>query len=156
MNRRVLYVLAIVVASAAVAAIHTGFAQTRSPQKQRVTYFPNRSPQAPYSSAVLAGNTLYVAGVIGIDPKTLAPPERIEDEIKNLLDAYKIVLGRAGFGMDDLVDVQVFCTDLSYGGRFNAIYRTYFSKQLPARVFIGVTSLAAGGHFEMHGIAVRH
>ena len=78
MNRRLLYLLASIVTAAAGLAIHAGFAQSVSPQKQRVTYFPNRSPLAPYSSAVLVGDTLYVAGVIGLDPKTVAPPGKIE------------------------------------------------------------------------------
>ncbi|HEV2448411.1 MAG TPA: Rid family hydrolase [Candidatus Sulfopaludibacter sp.] len=113
-------------AAAAIVAIHAGFAQSVAPQKQHVTYFPNRSPLAPYGSAVLVGDPLYVAGVFGLDPKTAAPPEKIEDEAKNVLDAYKIIPGRAGFGMHDLVDVQAYCTDLSYGDKFDAVYRTDF------------------------------
>jgi len=58
--------------------------------------------------------------------------------------------------MDDLVYVQVFCTDLAYYDKFNVAYRTYFSKDFPARAFIGAGSLLRGGHFEMQAIAVRH
>jgi len=47
--------------------------------------------------------------------------------------------------MDDLVYVQVYCTDLLLR-QFNAAYRTLFSKDFPARAFIGAGSLLRGGH----------
>ena len=58
--------------------------------------------------------------------------------------------------MDDLVYVQISCTDLADYDKFNAMYRTYFSEDLPAREFIGVASILRGGHFEMQAIAVGH
>ena len=68
----------------------------------------------------------------------------------------KQVLESQGMGMDDLVSVQVYCTDFSLYDKFNGIYRTYFTtKDLPAREFIGVASLLRGGHFELQAIAVR-
>jgi enamine deaminase RidA (YjgF/YER057c/UK114 family) len=57
--------------------------------------------------------------------------------------------------MDDLVTVQVFCPDLSLYDKFNAIYRTYFSKNFPARAFLGSGPLLRGGHFEIVGIAIK-
>ena len=94
---------------------------------------PGRSPQARYSTAILVGDTLYTAGNIGHDAKTGKVPEKIEDEIKLLLDGYKSTLAQANMTMDDLVYVQIACTDLAYDDRFNAAYKTYFSKDLPAR-----------------------
>ena len=58
--------------------------------------------------------------------------------------------------MDDLAYVQISCTDLSLYEKFNAAYKSYFTKDLPAREFIGVASILRGGHFEMQAIAVRH
>ncbi|MFI5108997.1 MAG: RidA family protein [Terriglobales bacterium] len=111
--------------------------------------------QAPFSDAVLAGNTLYIAGRIGVDPKSGKPPDDIEQEVRILLDGFKSVLAETGMTMDDLVFVQVFCPDLSLYGKFNDIYKTYFGKEYPARAFIGSGPLLRGGHFEMNGIAVR-
>jgi 2-iminobutanoate/2-iminopropanoate deaminase len=111
---------------------------------------------APFSDAILSGNTLYLAGRIGIDPKTGKVPEKIEDEIKTLLDGERDVLAQAGMTMDDLVYVQIACTDLSLFGKFNPIYASYFTtKDYPAREFIGAGSLLAGGHFELQAIAVK-
>ena len=50
---------------------------------------PTRPVQAPLSDGVLIGDTLYIAGRIGIDPKTGKPPEDLEQEIKILMDGIK-------------------------------------------------------------------
>ena len=117
---------------------------------------PSRKDQLPFSNAVLAGNTLYLAGRIGIDPETGKPPQDLEREIRLLLDGVKATLKEADMTMDDLVSVQVFCPDLTLYEKFNEIYRTYFTSDFPARAFIGSGPLLRGGHFEMQGVAVRH
>jgi 2-iminobutanoate/2-iminopropanoate deaminase len=154
MNRRFLF-LAATLGVAAFFAVHGAFSQTEVPPKRRIINLPDRPPQAAFSNAILVGDTLYISGNIGLDPKTGKAPEKIEDEIKLLLDSYKTLLSQAGFTMDDLVYVQIACTDLSFYDKFNAAYRTYFTKDLPAREFIGVASILRGGHFEMQAIAVR-
>jgi 2-iminobutanoate/2-iminopropanoate deaminase len=116
---------------------------------------PSRKDTLPYSDAVLVGNTLYLAGRIGIDPETGKPPAELEKEIRFLLDGMKTTLAAADLSMDDLVSVQVFCPDLSLYDKFNEIYRTYFIKDFPARAFIGSGPLLRGGRFEAQGIAVR-
>jgi 2-iminobutanoate/2-iminopropanoate deaminase len=116
---------------------------------------PNRKDTLPYSDGVLVGNTLYLAGRIGIDPETGKPPAELEKEIRLLLDGMKTTLAAADLTMDDLVSVQVFCPDLSLYDKFNEIYRTYFIKDFPARAFIGSGPLLRGGRFEAQAIAVR-
>jgi reactive intermediate/imine deaminase len=116
---------------------------------------PNRKDTLPYSDAVLAGDTLYLAGKIGVDPETGKPPAELEKEIRFLLDGMKATLKEANMTMDDLVSVTVFCPDLSLYEKFNEIYRTYFIKDFPARAFIGSGPLLRGGRFEAQGIAVR-
>ena len=116
---------------------------------------PDRSVQAPFSDGVLVGNTLYLAGRIGLDPKTGQPPDSLEQEIRFALDGFKATLAEAKMTMDDLVYVHVFCPDVSLYGRFNAVYRTYFDKDFPARAFVGSGPLLRGGHFEIQGIAVK-
>jgi len=123
--------------------------------KHRHINLPGRIVQAPFSDGVLVGNTLYLAGRIGIDPKTGKPPDDLEQEIRIALDGMKATLAEAGMTMDDLVTVQVFCPDLALYDRFNAVYRTYFTKNYPARAFLGSAPLLRGGHFEVWGIAVK-
>jgi len=155
MNRRVLF-LAALLGVAGIFAVHGAFSQTGAQSTRRVINLPDHPAQAPFSNAILVGDTLYLSGSIGLDPKTGKAPEKVEDEIKLLLDGYKTLLTQAGFTMDDLVYVQISCTDLSLYDRFNAAYRTYFTKDPPAREFIGVASILRGGHFEMQAIAAKH
>jgi 2-iminobutanoate/2-iminopropanoate deaminase len=116
---------------------------------------PGRADDNPYSNAVLAGDTLYLAGDIGLDPETGAPPPKIEDEVRIVMDSMKNRLEMGGMSMDDLVMVEVHCSDLSLYDSFNGVYRTYFTDHFPARAFLGSGSLLAGGHFEVTGVAVR-
>lgn len=154
MNRRVLALAGALVLGAAV-TVSGVFSEPAQETARRAINLPEKSVQAPFSDAILAGKTLYLAGRIGLDPKTGKAPEKLEDEIKLLLDGDKEVLAQAGMSMDDLVYVQVFCSDLSLFEKFNSIYKSYFTKDMPARAFLGAGSLLRGGHFELQAIAVK-
>jgi 2-iminobutanoate/2-iminopropanoate deaminase len=127
----------------------------RPAQGRRVINLPDRSVQAPFSDAVLVGDTLYLAGRIGLDPTTNKPPEDVEQEARLVLDGMRSVLLAAGMTMDDLVTVTVYCPDMSLFNKFNGVYRTYFHGDFPARAFIGSGPLLFGGRFEVQAIAVR-
>jgi 2-iminobutanoate/2-iminopropanoate deaminase len=155
MNRRIGF-LAVALAAAGILTVHGAFSQPSPQATRKVIKLQGGPIEAPFSDAILAGNTLYLAGRIGLDPKTGKPPEKIEDEIKLLLDGEKNVLAQAGMTMDDLVYVQIACTDLSLFEKFNPIYKSYFTtKDYPAREFVGAGSLLRGGHFELQAIAVK-
>lgn len=151
-------ILAVLIAIAA-GFLHRTIAATPEPKTVigpvRNIVLPTRKDQLPYSDAVLAGNTLYLAGRIGVDPETGKTPGELDKEIRFLLDGMKTTLAAADMTMDDLVSVQVFCPDLTLYDKFNEIYRTYFIKDFPARAFIGCGPLLRGGRFEAQGIAVR-
>jgi reactive intermediate/imine deaminase len=122
---------------------------------RRYINLPGRPGNFPFSDGVLVGDTLYIAGRIGLDPATGYAPADVEQEIRLLLDGVRRVLGEGDMTMDDLVSVTVFCPDLSLFDRFNAIYRTYFEREFPARAFIGSGPLLRNGRFELIGVAVR-
>ncbi len=124
-------------------------------EARRTINLPNRNVNAPFSDGVMVGNTLYLAGRLGIDPKTNKVPDDPEQEARLMIDGIKAVLTEAGMTMDDLVTVQVFCSDVSLFDKFNPIYRSYFKKNLPARAFIGSGTLLRGARFELQGIAVK-
>ena len=157
---RSLTILSLAAAIAAgLVAIQTGNAVTpvskSSVGAKRHIVLPTRKDTLPFSDGVLVGDTLYLAGKIGIDPDTGQAPEDLEKEIRLLLDGMKATLAAAELTMDDLVSVQIFCPDLSLYEKFNEVYRGYFSKNFPARAFIGSGPLLRGGRFEAQGIAVR-
>jgi 2-iminobutanoate/2-iminopropanoate deaminase len=117
--------------------------------------FPPGSQALPFSDAVRTGDTLYVAGHIGLDPKTGNAAASPEAEARLAMQAIEATLARAGFTMDDLVSVTVYCTNLSLYDTFNGVYGSYFHRHHPARAFIGVAQLVRGAHFEVQGIAVK-
>ena len=117
---------------------------------------PEGASHLPYSDAVRDGDTLYIAGRIGLDPNTGNAPADVDTELRYLFDEFGAVLQRADMDWDDLVSVQVFCTDLNLYSKFNDTYRAKFRLDFPARAFIGAGSLLRGGHFEMMGIARKH
>ena len=152
---------AILTSAAAVVFLHKSNAVTPSPgttasaKEIRHITLPDRKDSLPFSDGVLVGNTLYLAGKLGLDPATGKPPADVEQEIRLVLDAMKKTLAATEMTMDDLVSVQVFCPDLSLYEKFNEVYRTYFTKNFPARAFIGSGPLLRGARYEVQGIAVR-
>jgi reactive intermediate/imine deaminase len=104
---------------------------------------------------VLSGDTLYVAGQIGIDTQTGNAPTDPGAEAHLVMDTVKRIVESAGLTMDDLASVTVYCTDLGLYDTFNAVYRTYFHGHYPARAFIGSGKLLRNGHFEVQGIAIK-
>lgn len=155
MNRRGWSLMAMLVVGGFLVA-GGAFSQSTASSTRRVISLPDDNPQLPFSGGILTGNTLYLSGRIGIDAKTGRAPAEIDAEIKLLLDHVSDTLKAAGLTMDDLVYVQVACTDLALYDKFNAAYRTYFTgKEFPAREFIGVGSILRGGHFEVQAIAVK-
>ena len=122
---------------------------------RRVINLPGRHPKLPFSDAVLAGDTLYISGRIGIDPATGTIPPEVDRELEFLFAGFSAVLAQAGMTWDDLTWVQVFSTDLTLWDRFNAEYVKHFRGDFPARAYLGSAPLLLNGRFEMMGIAVK-
>lgn len=107
----------------------------------------------PFSGAVQTGETLYLSGMLGlVDGEVPLDPEV---EARTVLDSVKATLEEAGMTMDDLVYVQIFCSDVAHYDAFNNVYRTYFTQEFPARAFIGSGTLLFNARFEVQSIAVK-
>ena len=154
MRRAMVVAVAAFAAGVGAGAVVGGAAVKAAPARKYIN-LPGRAVAAPFSDAVQVGDTLDLAGRIGFKPGTREIPAPAEEEAKNLLDQYKVVLADAGMTMDDLVSVQVFCSDVKLFDTWNKVYPTYFGKDLPARAFIGSGSLLFGARFEMQGIAIK-
>ena len=109
---------------------------------------PDSATQPPFSGAVVVGDTAYLAGVLGSGDTAEAAATAGLTSLQNSLKA-------AGMTMDDLVSVQIFCPDVANYDAFNKVYRTYFTKEFPARAFLGSGPLLRGAKFEIQGIAVK-
>ncbi len=110
----------------------------------------------PYSQAVLIGDMLYMSGQIGIDPATGKMVEGgIEKETRQVLNNMAAVVGEAGMTFDDVVQVQVFVTNLDHYALVNGLYSEYFTKDFPARAAVQVGRLPGGASVEIMAVAVR-
>jgi reactive intermediate/imine deaminase len=111
-----------------------------------------RAPQAigTYSQAVRAGDAVYISGQLGIDPASgeLVKGD-VNAEIRRIFDNLQAIANAAGGSLANAVKLNVFVTDLSYSGTVNSIMSQYFSKPFPARVAVGVASLARGARVEI-------
>ncbi|MED5410819.1 MAG: RidA family protein [Pseudomonadota bacterium] len=107
----------------------------------------------PFSGAVMAGDTLYLSGMLGLDNGQV--PDTPEEEARLIMEQFKATLEEAGMTMDDLVSITIYCSDVSYYDAFNSVYRTYFTGNYPARAFIGSGNLLFDARFEMQAIASK-
>src|SRR5437879_13050422 len=121
LSRSEIFALAILLFAAVPTVLGT-FSSPAKPAKRRTINLPNRSVQAPFSDGVLAGNTLYLAGRLGLDPKTGQVPEDLEPELRLLLDGIKANLGEAGVSMAVLDSVLVSLPDWSILVKFIAVF----------------------------------
>ena len=117
----------------------------------------DKAPKAigPYSQAVKAGNTLYISGVMPIDPKTgLLVESEIKAQASQIMKNIDELLKAAGYSAEDVVKTTCFLADISYFADFNSIYGDYFTSN-PARSCVAVKSLPKDALVEVEVIAYR-
>lgn len=111
-------------------------------------------PGGSYSQGIRAGNLLFTAGQVGVDPATgeLAG-ESIEAQTTQVLENIQAVLAAGGATLADVVKVTAFLTDMSQFAGYDAVYRTYFPEPRPARSSVGA-ALAGNFLVEIEAVAV--
>jgi 2-iminobutanoate/2-iminopropanoate deaminase len=130
-------------------------AQTRAERRAiRAAGGPNTG--LPYSPGILVGNTLYISGHLGQDPAARrVVPGGIEAETRQIMTYIRGVLEAAGMGFENVVSVNAYLTNLDEFEKFNAVYRTYFPTDPPARTTVGVAALNIGARVELTMVAVK-
>jgi len=92
-------------------------------------------PIGPYSQAVLAGDTLYASGQLGLDPATMKlKGETVEEQAAQAFRNVTAILEAAGFRLEDVVKVTVLLADMHDFPALNKVYAGYFKENYPARV----------------------
>jgi 2-iminobutanoate/2-iminopropanoate deaminase len=110
----------------------------------------------PYSQGVRVGNILYLSGQLGLDPDTGTFAEGgFEAQARQALENQKAILEEAGFGLEDVVQCQVFVKDMDDYRGFNAIYTEFFTENFPARAVLEVSRIPADGLIEIMMVAVK-
>jgi 2-iminobutanoate/2-iminopropanoate deaminase len=108
----------------------------------------------PYSQAVVAGDLVFCAGQVGLDPASARlVAGGIEAETARAIENLAAVLAAAGLGLGDVVKTTVFLADLGEFAAMNAVYGRYFTAPYPARATVQVAALPAGARVEIEAIA---
>jgi len=107
-----------------------------------------------YSQAVRCGATVYLAGQIGLDPRTMELAAGIGPQIDRVLQNLRAVARAAGGDLGDVVKLTVYLTDLGHFALVNEAMAGYFPQPYPARAAVGVASLPRGALVEMDAIMV--
>jgi 2-iminobutanoate/2-iminopropanoate deaminase len=112
-----------------------------------------------YSSAVVAGNTIYLAGAVsGRDASgNVIGRGDIEAQTVAVYESLKATLASAGATFADLTKIMVFATKVEYRAKIAEVRARYIPQPPPASTFDVVTSLADPEFLvEIEGVAVTN
>jgi 2-iminobutanoate/2-iminopropanoate deaminase len=103
-------------------------------------------PGGPYSPAVKAGDTIYVAGQISMDVVSGKVIEGdVQVETRQVLTNIKNILEGCGASMSQVVRCGVYLMDASDFQAMNEVYAEFFGEAKPARTTIIVAALPRAG-----------
>jgi reactive intermediate/imine deaminase len=114
------------------------------------------APQAigTYSQAIRAGGAIYLSGQIGLDPETMQMAEGIDAQIHRVFLNLQAVAAAAGGGLDDMVKLTIYLTDLAHFPKVNEIMAGFFKQPYPARATVGVAALPRNALVEIDAVLV--
>jgi 2-iminobutanoate/2-iminopropanoate deaminase len=117
----------------------------------------DKAPRAlgPYSQAIQAGNLVFLAGQVALDPATGELVEGdIADQTRRAMDNLMAVLEKGGLGPENVVKATVYLIDMDDFAAMNEVYGTYFKGTPPARAAIQVVRLPKDAKVEIDMIAL--
>lgn len=122
----------------------------------RTIIHTDAAPKAvgPYSQGVKAGELVFTAGQIGLDPDTGRLREGLEAQVHQIMSNLDAILRAAGASLDSVVKTTVFLADMAYFQTFNSIYSSYFKSTPPARSTFAVAGLPLDALVEVEMVAV--
>lgn len=112
------------------------------------------TPAGHYSQAMVHNGLVFVAGQLPIVPGS---PSRevgtIEEQTRQVLANLRAILEASGSGLDRVLQLTVYVTDMALWGRFNAVYAEVMGDHRPARAVVPVNPLHHGYSVEVQAIA---
>jgi 2-iminobutanoate/2-iminopropanoate deaminase len=108
----------------------------------------------PYSQAVIAGGLMFLSGQIPLTASGELVQGTVAEQAEQVLKNLKAVLGAAGLGLEHVVRVGIFLTDMNDFSAVNEVYGRHFTSHYPARATVAVVGLPKGAAVEMDAVAV--
>lgn len=113
------------------------------------------APRGHYSHAVRAAGLVFVAGELPVAPDgRLLNDASFEEQARQVLANVGAALRAAGSGVDKLLQVRVYVTDVEQWPAFNAIYAQWCGEARPARIVVPVPKLHYGFQVEVEATAL--
>ncbi len=111
-------------------------------------------PAGHYAQGLAHGGVVYIAGQLPIDPNWPdAPHGTVEEQVERTLRNIEAILRAAGSGLDHLLSVTIYVTDMALWPRVNAAYAQVLGEHRPARTVVPVPALHHGYLVEMQAVA---
>lgn len=153
MHKKIILSAVLLLACAALAFVG------RDDRSKRKVIFTEEAPKpiGPYSQAILTGNTLYVAGQVGLNPKTgKLDSAGVQGEAHQALQNIYNILLAANMNMTHIVKTNIYLKNIRDFELVNKEYATWFSNmEPPARETVGVADLPKGANIEISVVAVK-
>lgn len=107
----------------------------------------------PLSSAVKAGQLVFVSGQLGIDDQGRLVAADVAGQLHQCVERIRRILANAGIGLDAVVKATVWLSDAADFPAFNAAYRECFPERPPARSTVVSGLLIPGARVEIEVVA---
>ncbi len=124
---------------------------------RQVIVAPKAPPAlGPYSHAIVAGELVFTAGQVGLDPETRKLVEGgVQAQTRQALKNVVAILEAAGSSLELVVKATVFLQDMKDFAAMNAVYAEFFPQNAPARSAVQVAALPLGALVEIETVALK-
>ena len=115
----------------------------------------NKAPAAigPYSQAIQWGDVVFISGQVAFIPESgELNNNTFEDEVNQVINNLDAICKEAGGGLDNILKLSIFLTDLSNFDAVNNLMKERFTEPFPARSTIEVSRLPKDVNIEMDAI----
>jgi 2-iminobutanoate/2-iminopropanoate deaminase len=109
----------------------------------------------PFCQATVSNGLIYTSGAMPFNPEDGSLIRGgVGEQTRQALENLKNVLEAGGSSMSRVLQITVYLTDMEKFGEMNEVYATYFDGEYPARVTVGVASLAKQAMVELQAVAL--
>ena len=114
-------------------------------------------PISHYADAVVAGDTLYVSGIVPVDASGAVVGDDVVAQARQVFAIMERVLAAAAARPADVVKVTVYLLDIDDRPLINPVRQEFFGDTRPASTLVEVSRLAVpGARLEIEAIAHLH